>query len=193
MNKPIVVLDACVLIPMPLCDTLLRAAEASLYRFHTSEQILEETARNLAKILVRRNKLAPKLAEEKAQKRVQQMKQAFPESLIEPKEEIIKILKNDPKDRHVLAAAIEAKADTIVTSNCSDFPENSLELYRIKVVSPDEFLVELGELSGEEKLVNILQKQADDIDLNLDILLEKLRQNGANNFIDLLSESLDNK
>ena len=177
---------------MPLCDTLLRAAEASLYRFHTSDQILEEAVRNLAKILVRRNKLEPKLADEKARKRVQQMKQAFPESLIDPKEEIIKILKNDPKDRHVLAAAIEANADIIVTSNRSDFPKDSLEPYQIKAVSPDEFLVELEELYGEGKLVNILQQQADDIDLNLDILLEKLRQNGANNFIKIISESLGN-
>ena len=45
MKQIIAVLDACVLIPMPLCDPLLRAAEASLYRFHTSEQILEETAK----------------------------------------------------------------------------------------------------------------------------------------------------
>ena len=97
MQKPIVVLDACVLIPMPLCDTLLRAAEASLYRFHTSEQILEETTRNLTKILVKRNKIKPKIAGQKAQKRVQQMKQAFPESLIEPKEKIIKIIKSEEK------------------------------------------------------------------------------------------------
>ncbi|MGK7951487.1 MAG: PIN domain-containing protein [Xenococcaceae cyanobacterium] len=192
MKKRIVVVDACVLIPMPLCDTLLRAAEASLYRFHTSEQILEETAINLAEILGKRNKLEPKIAEEKAHKRVQQMKQAFPESLIEPKKEIINILKNDPKDRHVLAAAIAAKADTIVTSNLSDFPQNTLEPYKIKAVSPDEFLVELVELSGKVKLVNILQQQADDIDLNLDILLDKLCRNRANNFIKIISESFDN-
>ncbi len=191
MKKLIVVLDACVLIPMPLCDTLLRAAEASLYRFHASEQILEETARNLAKILVKRNKIKPKIAEQKAQKRVQQMKQAFPESLIEPKEENIKILKNDPKDRHVLAAAIEVKANIIVTHNRSDFPQHTLEPYKIKAVSPDDFLVELVELYGELELVNILQQQADDIDLNLDILLDKLRQNGANNFIQIISESFD--
>ena len=176
---------------MPLCDTLLRIAEASLYRFHTSEQILEETARNLAKILGKRNQIKPKIAEQKAQKRVQQMKQAFPESLIEPKEKIIKILKNDPKDRHVLAAAIEVKADTIVTHNRSDFPQHALETYNIKAVSPDDFLVELVELYGELELVNILQQQADDIDLNLDILLDKLRQNGANNFIQIISESFD--
>ena len=120
------------------------------------------------------------------------MKQAFPESLIEPKEEIIIVLKNDPKDRHVLAAAIEAKADTIVTSNRSDFPPHTLEPYKIKAVSPDEFLVELVEFNGEEKLVNILEQQADDIDLNLDILLDKLRQNGAKNFINIISEYFDN-
>jgi hypothetical protein len=37
---------------MPLCDTLLRAAEQGLYRFYTSPKILEETTRNLTKILV---------------------------------------------------------------------------------------------------------------------------------------------
>ena len=48
------------------------------------------------------------------------------------------------------------------------------------------------EFNGEVKLVNILQQQADDIDLNLDILLDKLRQNGANNFINIISEYFDN-
>ena len=192
MRKLIVVLDACVLIPMPLCDTLLRAAEASLYRFHTSEQILEETARNLAKILVRRNKLTPQQAEAKARKRVGQMKQAFPESLVEPKEEVMGILLNDPKDRHVLAAAIEAQADLIVTFNRADFPEASLEPYGIKAVCPDDFLVELGELSGSDKLVDILCQQGNDIGLSLEVLLEKLRRNGANNFIDFISESGEN-
>lgn len=32
-----VVLDACVLIPASLCDTLLQAAAADLYRLHWSE------------------------------------------------------------------------------------------------------------------------------------------------------------
>ena len=42
-----VVIDACSLYPMYLRDTLLRAAEARLYRVYWSEQILEELRRNL--------------------------------------------------------------------------------------------------------------------------------------------------
>ena len=41
-------LDACVLAPMPLCDTLLRCAEdPALFRVLWSEQILEEVKRTL--------------------------------------------------------------------------------------------------------------------------------------------------
>ena len=189
MKKLVVVLDACILIPMPLCDTLLRAAEVSLFRFHTSEQILEETARNLAKILAKRQKIDPKKTLQKAQRRVKQMKQAFPESLVEPKQEIIHILTNDPKDRHVLAAAIEAQADLIVTSNLKDFPSYALDPYQIKAVSPDDFLVNLVNLFGSLKLLEILQQQASDLDFELSIILTKLRQNGANNFVDILSQN----
>jgi hypothetical protein len=40
-NEYCVVPDACVLMPMPICDTLLRAAEEpSLFRIAWSEQIL---------------------------------------------------------------------------------------------------------------------------------------------------------
>ncbi len=42
-----VVLDANVLIPMALCDTLMRAAIARLYRPYWTAQILEEVERNL--------------------------------------------------------------------------------------------------------------------------------------------------
>ena len=41
------VLDASVLYPLPLRDTLLRVAEAELYDPCWSEQILDEVARNL--------------------------------------------------------------------------------------------------------------------------------------------------
>ena len=49
MSSKGVVLDACVLIPATLRDTLLRAAEQGMYRLHWSNQILEEVRRNLIK------------------------------------------------------------------------------------------------------------------------------------------------
>jgi hypothetical protein len=42
-----VVLDSCVLFPMTLRDTLLRAAEAGLYRSYWSQEILDGATRNL--------------------------------------------------------------------------------------------------------------------------------------------------
>lgn len=46
----------------------------------------------------------------------------------------------DPDDRHVLAAAIRAGADLIVTFNLKDFPEEALQPYGIEAKHPDDFL-----------------------------------------------------
>ncbi|MFO0135945.1 MAG: hypothetical protein ACK56U_20305, partial [Planctomyces sp.] len=46
----------------------------------------------------------------------------------------------DPDDRHVLAAAIRAGADLIVTFNLKDFPEKDLKPYGIEAQHPDDFL-----------------------------------------------------
>lgn len=49
----------------------------------------------------------------------------------------------DPHDRHVLAVAIAARANVIVTWNLKDFPAEALEPHRIVRQSPDDFLVNL--------------------------------------------------
>ncbi|WP_222851452.1 PIN domain-containing protein [Phytoactinopolyspora mesophila] len=42
MSRFVVVLDACVLVPISLADTLLRIAEVELYRPVWSQKILDE-------------------------------------------------------------------------------------------------------------------------------------------------------
>ncbi len=49
----------------------------------------------------------------------------------------------DPDDRHVLAAAIHADAEVIVTFNLKDFPSSTLADHSIEAMHPDEFLVSL--------------------------------------------------
>jgi hypothetical protein len=49
----------------------------------------------------------------------------------------------DPKDRHVLAVAIHAKAEYIITFNLKDFPKTVLQSYEIEAMSPEEFVLRL--------------------------------------------------
>ncbi|GAB2958005.1 hypothetical protein GCM10023080_017100 [Streptomyces pseudoechinosporeus] len=46
----------------------------------------------------------------------------------------------DPDDRHVLAAAIRAKAQAVVTFNLKDFPTDALAPWDVEAVHPDSFL-----------------------------------------------------
>src|SRR4051794_5843672 len=49
----------------------------------------------------------------------------------------------DPDDRHVLAAAIHAQAELIVTFNLGDFPRSVLANFGIEPIDPDEFITRL--------------------------------------------------
>ncbi len=46
----------------------------------------------------------------------------------------------DADDHHVLAAALAAEAETILTMNLRDFPASALAPYGVVAVHPDEFL-----------------------------------------------------
>lgn len=100
------VLDACVLLPMPTCDLLLRLADAKEYRPLWSHGILEEVERNLQTAFMR--------TPGQAEKRVRNMQKYFPDAEVCEYESLIHQMGNDPKDRHVLAAAVRARADFIV-------------------------------------------------------------------------------
>lgn len=149
-----VMLDANVLVPIALCDTLLRAAVERLYRPLWSMAILDEMERNL----VRRIGTNP----EGAQRRRRAMLNAFPEALVTGYEELIPRMRNDEKDRHVLAAAVHANAQVIVTENRRDFPPHALVPYPIEVLSADTFLQQLFDLAPGV-IARVLNEQAADL------------------------------
>ena len=101
MVFPSVVIDSCVIFPMPLCDTLLRAAEAELYCVHFSQEILDGATRNLVH--------KKRMTELKAARFQEMIKNTFPEAMVEVPEELVAAMTNHPGDRHVLAACYSCK------------------------------------------------------------------------------------
>jgi predicted nucleic acid-binding protein len=148
------VLDACVLFPAALRDTLLRTADAGLYRAHWSGSILDEVRRNLVD--------QRRTTEQQALRLIDVINEYFPESAVTGFEALIDGMTNDPKDRHVLAAALKAGAQVIVTANIKDFPDAALDRYGIEAQSPDEFLLHLLDLEPEQ-MVRIVTQQAADL------------------------------
>ena len=67
----------------------------------------------------------------------------------------------DPDDRHVLAAAIHANADVIVTCNLKHFPNAVLQPLGIEAQHPDEFVANLLDLHPATVVasVNIILKR----------------------------------
>ena len=59
------------------------------------------------------------------------------------------VMTNHPKDRHVLAAAVAGRADTLVTENLKDFPPESAAPLGITVTGQDDFLLGLLELRAK--------------------------------------------
>lgn len=70
------------------------------------------------------------------------MNTMFPDAMIarDRYERLIDSMTNDEKDRHVLAAAVVAEADVLVTTNVGDFPKSSVESFNIQIQTPDEFV-----------------------------------------------------
>lgn len=146
-----VVLDANVLYPFTLRDTLLQAAEAGLYQVYWSAEILDEALRNLEK--------AGKMNPGQRQHLQTQLTRMFPEAMVSGYEPLLPDLQNHPKDRHVVAAAMKAGAQVIVTLNLRDFQSLPDE---IEALSPDDFLCDLLDLSPLQ-MQEIIEKQAGEL------------------------------
>jgi predicted nucleic acid-binding protein len=135
--SPVVVLDACVLYPAPLRDFLMWLATAELFRARWSAEIHDEWIRN---VLEQR----PDLRREQLERTRALMDAHVEGSLVTGYEPLIDTLHlPDAQDRHVLAAAIHARADVIVTFNLKDFPAHTLAGFGVHAQHPDEFALGL--------------------------------------------------
>jgi predicted nucleic acid-binding protein len=146
-------LDANVLYPQLIRDTLLSLAVERLYHARWSATIHDEWTRNLLKD---RPELATKLAAV-----VERMNASVPDCLVTNYEKLADSIElPDPDDRHVVAAAIVGHADAIVTFNIKDFPAAALQPYGIEVQHPDEFLMNQLQLQEIPALIAIKKMRA---------------------------------
>ncbi len=130
----VVLYDANVLYPSVLRDLLIRIAAAGLVQAKWTEQILDEVFRS-----IRKNR--PDLSEDQLARTRSLMLTSVRDCLVTGYEPLIPALDlPDPDDRHVLAAAIRARAQVIVTNNLKDFPAEALRRWDVDPEDADEFI-----------------------------------------------------
>ena len=132
MNRYAAIIDACVLGGGLKRNIILSLAEAGLFRPHWSERILDETEKAI---------LAISKGSANSVRQRQAIERAFPEAIVHATTNAgLSGLLPDPDDEHVLAAAIAARCDTLVTDNLKDFPQAILDRWGVEVMSPDDFI-----------------------------------------------------
>lgn len=143
------VLDTNVIYPVETRDLLFWFAHDDLFTPKWSKHIFDEW-----KDVMKRKGVN----EKEIEKRVNWANLAFPDALVENYELLIRGLElPDPKDCHVLAAAIKTNANIIVTNNLKDFPRSYLSTFGLTAKSADDFLTETIDLN-QEVAVNSFRK-----------------------------------
>ncbi|MFQ5567844.1 MAG: RSP_2648 family PIN domain-containing protein [Paracoccaceae bacterium] len=137
VSPPVVFLDACVLYPWLARGIVLGAAEAGLLAPRWSPRVLAEW-----RITAAREGGTP--AESWVDAVIARMETHFPDACVDPDPEVEATLDlPDPADIHVLAAAIAAGAEILLTFNLRDFPARRLAAHGVTPRHPDGFLWEL--------------------------------------------------
>lgn len=140
-NRYTALIDACALADTLRRDLLLTLAEADFFRIRWSPEIMGETERAIAKLAGERGHPD---AEARAERARSAMMRAFPEALVDGFDHLLgaAAMVTDPKDHHVVAAALKTQAQTIVTDNLRDFPAAILGPLGIEARRADDFIAD---------------------------------------------------
>lgn len=176
----ICVLDTNVLHPINVRDLIFWFAHFELFTPKWSKHIFDEWEN-----LLRRKGISDK----EIKKRISKATKAFPDALVENYEPLIKSLNlPDPKDCHVLAAAIKTNANIIVTNNLKDFPSDYLATFGLSAKDADEFLTDIIDLNQEHAVAAfrklVVNRKNPDVDEYE--ILNLFRKRGLKNTADYL-------
>ncbi|MCF7982860.1 MAG: PIN domain-containing protein [Thiohalocapsa sp.] len=182
-----VIYDACLLYPAPLRDLMIRLALTGKFRAKWTAQIQQEW---LDAVLRDR----PDLDRRRLERTIDRMNEAVPDCLVSDYESLIDDFElPDPDDRHVLAAAIRAGAQCIVTTNLRDFPADTLKRFDIFARHPDAFVLDLVDLEAEVVLAAVKQQRAalNNPPYTPEQLIDALRQVGLTGVASLLTDWIE--
>lgn len=178
------VLDTNVIYPIEIRDLLFWFAYYEMFTPKWSEHIFDEWK----DVMIRNG-----ISEEEASKRVERANIAFPDALVANYSGLINSLElPDPKDRHVLAAAIKTNANVIVTNNIKDFPKDYLASFGLTAKTADDFLTDIIDLNPEQavKAFKQLVLNRRNPDLDEFQVLDILRNRGLKDTADFLHSQL---
>ena len=118
--------------------------------------------------------------------RRKQMNIAFPEAIVSVPPELLRTVEciPDKDDRHVLAAAVMARANAIITQNTRHFPKECINKYGVLCQTADDFLVHQYHLS-EQLVLDKLDDQGAGISQDRAFVISSLR-NSVPGFVKLV-------
>jgi hypothetical protein len=199
-----VLIDACSLASTLKRNVRLSLAEAEFFRPRWSMRILDETERAIAKMLVAKRRItktgaaepsknAPD-AKQRAARARHYIATAFEEAMVEGYDAFPPVGRGlpDPDDAHVLAAALQCRADIIVTENLKHFPATFLQRHKIEARNTDQFIAGILKLDpgrGVAALHN-MRNRFSRPEITPDELLRLFESNGMVETEDFLKEFL---
>lgn len=155
-----ILLDANVLANFAVCDLYLRLAEKPrLVLPKWTNQILDEVHRTHVEQLGWDQTLADTFRKA--------VTKSFPEAFISGYEDLVPLMTNDQKDRHVLAAAVREKLDIIITFNLKDFKPGDLEKWNVRALHPQDYLLTIYSMNPQVvimKLNQIARKKEEELE-----------------------------
>lgn len=140
--------DTNVLYGAFLNDLTLEMADRGLFRPLWSADVMQELRRNLQRAVEDATLV---------EKRIGTMEEYFPDAMVTGYEDLVANMTNEPKDRHVLAAAVRGGAEVLVTFNVKDFPSDAVTPFDVEVVHPDDFLLDQLDLHHGATIRSIYQ------------------------------------
>jgi predicted nucleic acid-binding protein len=175
---PRALLDANVVYSIRVTDLLLTLAEHGLFEPMWSDEILAEALEALLRV--------PGRDDAAVRRRFDSMNGAFPDARVTGYGEAEDTLElPDPKDRHVLAAAIVGRAPILLTWNGKHFPQEKTVAHGVSVRTPDDFMLMLLAADSDSVLSALFEviDRLENPPLTLDMALDNLAGEGCDRFV----------